>query len=124
MNNLPPHLFTVVIVLVMLHPGGKIEAQRSRPEKSPHAAPTLFRVAGTIVSAIDGHPLARAHIFLTDTKNSKNSPWVVSSEEGHFEFNQVAKGKYSLAGAKRGFISQGYNQHEQFSTAIVTGADV
>ena len=31
-------------------------------------------------------------------------------------------GKYDLHGAKRGFISASYDQHEQFSTALVTGA--
>src|SRR6202035_2677017 len=33
------------------------------------------------------------------------------------------RGKYSLEGAKRGFIPAAYEQHEQFSTAIVTGTD-
>jgi Carboxypeptidase regulatory-like domain len=83
-----------------------------------------FRVAGTVVSAVDGHPLARAEVFLIDTKNPKIRQWMITSDEGHFEFNQVAKGKYSLEGGKRGFIRQAYNQHEQYSTAIVTGADV
>jgi len=39
----------------------------------------------------------------------------------HFEFDSLKPGKFSLQGAKRGFISAAYDQHEQFSTAIVTG---
>ena len=31
-------------------------------------------------------------------------------------------GKYNLRGSKRGYISASYDEHEQFSTAIVTGA--
>lgn len=101
-----------------------LEAQvpSASPQQSPNAA--SYRVSGTIVSAADGRPLARANIFLTDTKDAKSKQGTVSTDTGHFEFNRVAKGKYSLEGAKRGFISQAYNQHEQFSTAIVTGADV
>jgi hypothetical protein len=46
---------------------------------------------------------------------------VVTGDDGHFEFYSLYRAKYSLQGAKRGFISAAYEQHEQFSTAIVTG---
>src|SRR5258705_170637 len=46
-----------------------------------------------------------------------------TSENGHFEFSQVKAGKYSLQGAKRGLISSAYEQHGQFSTAIVAGPE-
>jgi hypothetical protein len=116
-------LITLVIVPWVFQSVGTIAAQSPGPGQTQTAKPT-FRVAGTVVSATDGLPLARAHIFLTDAKSPENKQWTASSDTGHFEFNQVATGKYSLEGAKRGFISQAYNQHEQFSTAIVTGADV
>src|SRR5881392_2922941 len=48
--------------------------------------------------------------------------WMITSENGHFEFDSLKPGKFSLQGAKRGFIPAAYEQHEQFSTAIVTGA--
>ncbi len=95
----------------------------STPAQQPANA-AIYRVTGMVVSAADGRPLARANIFLTDTKDAKNKQATASSDTGHFEFDRVAKGKYSLVGVKRGFITQAYNQHEQFSTAIVTGADV
>ncbi|MFI5070344.1 MAG: carboxypeptidase regulatory-like domain-containing protein [Terriglobales bacterium] len=98
------------------------QAPSTSPQQSPNAG--SYRVSGTVGSAVDGRPLARANIFLTDTKDAKNKQGTVSTDTGYFAFNRVAKGKYSLEGAKRGFISQDYNQHEQFSTAIVTGADV
>ena len=47
---------------------------------------------------------------------------MITSENGHFEFGSLKPGKFSLQGAKRGFIPAAYEQHEQFSTAIVTGA--
>jgi hypothetical protein len=80
-----------------------------------------FRVAGIVVNKIGGHPLAGARVGLADTRNRQSARSVVTSEDGRFIF-QVRAGKYSLEAAKRGFIPAFYNQHQQFSTAIVTGA--
>jgi len=49
--------------------------------------------------------------------------WMITNESGRFEFDRIPPGKYSLVGAKRGFLTGAYEQHEQFSTAIVTGAE-
>ncbi len=102
----------------------KVFGQTPRAGQPQRAQPAKFRVAGIVVSSVDGHRLARAEVFLIDTRDPKIRQWMITSDDGHFEFNQVVKGKYSLEGGKRGFIRQAYNQHEQFSTAIVTGADI
>ena len=81
-----------------------------------------YRIAGTVVSKADAHPLSRARIFMRDALDQRKFQSVVTSENGKFEFSGLPAGKYSLEGAKRGFISAGYEQHDQFSTAIVTGA--
>ncbi len=83
-----------------------------------------FRIAGTIISASEGHPLSRARVSLRDVKNAQNQIFLITGDDGHFEFANLPAGKYSLTGAKRGYISAAYDQHEQFSTAIVTGAGV
>ena len=83
-----------------------------------------YRVAGTVVSKTDGHPLARARVTLRDAKDSQKFESLVTAEDGRFDFPGVPAGKYSLNGAKRGFITAAYDQHEQFSTAIVTGAGI
>jgi hypothetical protein len=81
-----------------------------------------YRIAGTVVSKADGRPLARARVTITDAKDSKKFEWIITSEDGKYDFRGLPAGKYSLTGAKRGFISASYDQHDQFSTAIVTGA--
>src|SRR5690242_1144074 len=81
-----------------------------------------FRVAGTIVSAQEGHPLSRARVSLQEVRNRQNQIFMITGDDGHFEFRNLPAGKYALNGAKRGYISAAYEQHEQFSTAIVTGA--
>jgi hypothetical protein len=58
-----------------------------------------------------------------DTANRANMLSVITADDGHFEFYSLYRAKYSLEGARRGFISAAYEQHEQFSTAIVTGPD-
>ena len=86
------------------------------------SAPGFYRVAGTVVSKIDAHPLDRARVTLADAKNSQKSASIITAEDGKFSFENVPAGKYSLTGAKRGFITASYDQHDRFSTAIVTGA--
>jgi hypothetical protein len=82
-----------------------------------------YRIAGIVISSKGGAHLAQARVFLTDVKNPKNTQSVLTTDDGSFEFHAPA-GKYALRGAKRGYISANYNEHEQFSTAIVTGAGV
>jgi hypothetical protein len=79
-----------------------------------------FRLAGTVVNAKGGNPLARCRVTIADAKNLQSVKFVISGDDGRFEF-RVPAGKYTLEGAKRGYITGSYNQHEQFSTAIVTG---
>jgi hypothetical protein len=82
-----------------------------------------YRIAGTAVNAKAGGPLARARVSISDSKNRQNLQSLVTGDDGRFEFH-VPSGKYELFAAKRGYIAASYNQHEQFSTAIVTGADL
>ncbi|MBI3474785.1 MAG: carboxypeptidase regulatory-like domain-containing protein [Acidobacteria bacterium] len=79
-----------------------------------------WRIAGTVVNANTGVPLARTRLTIQDTKIRRNTQNTISSDSGHFEFH-VPAGKFALQGAKRGFITGAYNQHDQYSTAIVTG---
>jgi protocatechuate 3,4-dioxygenase beta subunit len=87
--------------------------------QSPAAA---YRIAGTIVNAIGGNPLGRARVSIADAKNPQNRQSIITAEDGRFDFKQVTAGKYSLQGAKRGFIPAAFDEHEGFSTAIVTGS--
>ncbi len=96
---------------------------RAQSAGQASATDTKFKITGTVVNSITGAPLGKARITLMDTANRANILSVITGEDGHFEFYSLYRAKYSLQGAKRGFISSAYEQHEQFSTAIVTGAD-
>ncbi len=83
-----------------------------------------YRIAGTVISKVDGHPLERARVVIADVKVRDRTESVITGEDGRFEFKGLPVGKYSLTGFKRGFITASYDQHEQFSTAIVTGEEL
>lgn len=89
-----------------------------------YAAPAAasYRISGIVVSKTDGHPLDRARVLLRDLKSRKDPESFVTSTDGKFSFESVSAGKYTLEGVKREFVAAAYDQHDQFSTAIVTGA--
>ena len=80
-----------------------------------------YQVSGTVVNKIGGHPLAGARVVVGDTRNRESVASMVTAEDGRFLFH-IPAGKYSLGAEKRGFLTTSYKGHEQFSTAIVTGA--
>lgn len=81
-----------------------------------------YRISGTVVSKIDGRPLDRARVLLRDLKSRRDPESFVTSTDGKFHFENISAGKYTLEGIKHGFVAAAYEQHDQFSTAIVTGA--
>src|SRR5215475_10850237 len=113
----------VVLGLILLPSCATLHAQNPVAGQSA-IQDARFKIAGTIVNALDGTPLGKARVSIVDTSNRMYPIWMITSEDGHFEFLQLKAGKFSLQGAKRGFISAAFDQHEQYSTAIVTGAGV
>lgn len=100
------------------------------PSQNPDPAPQEnspssqeFKIAGTIVNAVTGAPLFHARVSIADTKNPGKLTSMITSQNGHFEFLRLKAGKYFLSGTRRGYLAQTYEQHEQYSTAIVAGPD-
>ena len=77
---------------------------------------------GHVVSSLDGHALARATVVIAETQGGKVVQTVRAGEDGAFVITGVAAGKYSMEGSATGYLTSAYDAHEQFSTAIVTGA--
>ena len=80
-----------------------------------------YQVSGTVVNRIGGHPLAGSRVTLQDARNRESVKSMVTADDGRFTFH-VPAGKYGMSTEKRGFLPASYKEHEQFSTAIVTGA--
>jgi len=82
-----------------------------------------YRIAGKVVSAAEGTPLSRARVTLQDVRNRRSEIFVITADDGRFEFANLPAGKFALSGAKRGYITSSYDQHDHYSTAIVTGTE-
>jgi hypothetical protein len=112
----------VAVVCGMLCASYSFGAQ-GNPNETKLAATAGFTVAGVVVSATTDTPLRDTRVTLVNTRNRREALWIITREDGRFEFVGLGAGKYSLEGARRGYIPAAYQQHEQYSTAIVTGVD-
>jgi Carboxypeptidase regulatory-like domain len=81
-----------------------------------------YRIAGRTVSAVDGHPLEGATVLISNTKTQQVVGSTLAGEDGGFTFTDLKADKYSLQAVKAGYLASAYDQHDIFSTAIVTGA--
>jgi protocatechuate 3,4-dioxygenase beta subunit len=103
--------------------------QAAAPPAAPPVppAPSTFRISGRVIDASTRQPLARAFVVINPT-NSPNTPnppdsgrVEITDEQGLFAFAAVPPGKYVLSARHRGHLTQMYQQHENFMTAIVVG---
>ena len=106
-----------VFALLIFH----TDPLRAQVPSAGQQAPSTYAVSGTVVSATTGTPLAQTRVTLTDTNNSRNVASLLTGEDGRFAFRRLGPGKYSLQGSRRGYLTSGYQQHEQFWSALVTG---
>lgn len=83
-----------------------------------------YEVSGTVVNAQSGQPLESVEVALAVSRG-QGAPWKMkTASDGHFAFSGVAADKYTLSALRRGFSQQLFEQHENFSSAIVTGPDL
>ncbi|MFY9939230.1 MAG: carboxypeptidase regulatory-like domain-containing protein [Silvibacterium sp.] len=80
-----------------------------------------YSISGMVVSAATGQPLDRADVTLQTPNQGSPVAETTTGQDGRFVFEHLAAAKYSLQASRRGYISAAYDEHEGFSTAIVTG---
>ncbi len=121
------------IMCVMLLLVGSLPAQQdslsASPAKPAQASVSAqgFRIAGTVVNALTGQPIASASVAIAPLNHGAErdiSNSVVTGADGRFSFAALKGGKYSLIGRARGFSFQGFERHEGYSTAIAAGPDL
>jgi len=109
LRSKPLALFIAIVLLLLALPA---------PAQTPQ-----FRIAGTIVNANTNAPLRRATITAHTVEGHLPVASAESDSDGHFVLDHLPAAKYDLFASRRGFLSAAYDQHGQFSTAIVTGSD-
>lgn len=92
-----------------------------QPQAKP---PATFEISGTAVDALTGQPLTGVHVAVAPVAARNTFRIVVTGEDGRFFFDGLAKGKYTLTAQRTGYLTQSFNQHEQYSTSIAVGPDL
>lgn len=81
----------------------------------------IYRVAGTVMNAATGEPIRGASVAVLAEADSRIVEAAFSDTQGRFALTGLAAGKYQLTASKRGFRTAFYDEHDEYSTAIVTG---
>ncbi len=88
-----------------------------------HADAGPYAIAGTVLDAVSGEPVRRASVSALAEADSHTVRTVETGTDGRFALEGLPKGKYQLTASKRGYRTAFYDEHEEFSSAIVTGPD-
>ncbi|MGH9704172.1 MAG: carboxypeptidase regulatory-like domain-containing protein [Candidatus Acidiferrales bacterium] len=92
-----------------------------RPNQPANPAPSNFRISGRVLDALSGSPVAGVTVSILPAKPPATPQIVITESGGQFLFEHVLPGKYQLLARRKGSTQQLYQQHENFSTAIVAG---
>jgi hypothetical protein len=82
-----------------------------------------YRIAGTVVNAATGDPVRGATVAALSHADSHTIASVESNDDGHFEIAGLPPAKYQLTASRRGYRTAFFDEHDEFSTAIVTGPE-
>jgi hypothetical protein len=96
-------------------------AEAQQPARAP--AQENLRIAGTVVDALNGKPLAHARVGITPV-NGGNRRTAITGADGRFLFQGLARGKYVLVAEKAGYPLQTFEGHESYYTSIATGSGI
>jgi 5-hydroxyisourate hydrolase-like protein (transthyretin family) len=89
----------------------------------PDYQPQSYKVAGTVVNTVTGEPVSGATVKLMPQHENTALGMAKTDEEGRFALAGVSAGKYQLQAARRGYPAALFDQHENFSSAVVTGPE-
>jgi len=92
-------------------------------QNAPSAQTALYRIAGTVVNAVTGEPVRGAFVAVLAQADSRTVASAISGNDGHFAFDGLPAAKYQLTASRRGYCAGFYDQHDEYSSAIVTGPD-
>jgi hypothetical protein len=110
---------TALLAITCLSALPQTAPSASKPAPAPDSG--FYRIAGKVVNAVTGEPVRRAIVAALAEADSHAAASAVTDGDGHFELPGLPAAKYQLTASRRGFRTAFYDEHEEFSTAIVTG---
>jgi hypothetical protein len=95
------------------------------------SAAARYEITGVVINSVDGNPVSRCHLTPTLTGRggfgNRQFPAPANSFDcdvhGHFTVTVPSAGAWRLTASARGFVSQAYDEHQLFSSAIVLTAE-
>jgi hypothetical protein len=115
------HYATLMVAMLLWFHSRPAAAQQAG--SSTASATQSWHISGKVVAAGSGQAVARCVVEITPTDHRSQSLSFETGDDGRFEFRGIPLGKYELSAAKRGYLTQSYQQHDEFSTAIAVGPD-
>ena len=82
-----------------------------------------YRIAGTLVNAATGAPVPGATVAVLAVEDSHRIAAVETGNDGSFAIGGLAAAKYQLTASKRGYSTTAYDEHANYSSAVVTGPE-
>lgn len=67
-------------------------------------------IAGVVVDAVTGTPVARATVTLQPAQTGSQAHPALSNERGEFVFRDIPAGAYSMTAARNGYVHGGYGR--------------
>lgn len=98
---------------------GRASAQTSDSTQTGAAG---YRIAGIVVNAVTGAPVRGANVAVLAEEDSQRISAAQSGSDGRFAIEGLAAAKYQLTASKRGYTTAAYDEHGEYSSAIVAGA--
>ena len=86
-------------------------------------AARVYRIAGTLVNAVTGAPVPGATVAVLGVEDSHRIAAVQTGNDGSFAIGGLAAAKYQLTASKRGYSTAAYDEHGNYSSAVVTGPE-
>ena len=96
----------------------------AQAQQSPRASKGEYQIGGTMIGSLSGQPLAGVSVLIAPVENREALQTTRTGSDGRFSFAGLTRGKYALGAGRRGYPPQGFNQHEEYSTAIAVGPEL
>jgi hypothetical protein len=80
-----------------------------------------WKIGGTVVDASNGLPLPHTPIALAPVARRDEMHTILTGEDGRFLFDNLNPGKYTLTAQRKGYLTEAFDEHGPYSTAIAVG---
>ena len=111
---------TLAAVYSMIAPGQSAAPKAATPQ-------TQYRITGVLVNSVDGSPVQHGHLEAALTGSGRQAGQQLGTsqnsagtdDQGRFVLPLPSAGLWNVTAWARGFVRQGYQQHEEFTTGLV-----